>query len=197
MYLYPLFLCDYYCVLSSGAPRTPFTGVVSGSELPNYGTQCPRKTRTPKLRRPCPQKTCYLLSLSLFCLSWICFSVTISCLFHLLKLNLSFPLTLSLIWNGTWNDQHTFPLGGFDWFMWELLQSFTFLVLICPGRWKEEQSKLMAQTSAAFSFLWNRSLMPGFTRGSLQSQSNNEEERRVTGEGGGVWWQTGEREKGK
>lgn len=111
---------------------------------------------------------------------------------HLLPLvlpltwSLSLPGSLSLVWNGTWNDQHTFPLGGLDWFMWELLQSFAFLVLICPGRWKGEQSKLMAQTSAAFSFLWNVSVMPGLPRGSYKSQGNNEEERRVTGEAGGV-----------
>ena len=30
------------------------------------------------------------------------------------------------------------------------------------------------------------SVMPGFTRGSYKSQGNNEEERRVTEEGGGV-----------
>lgn len=43
--------------------------------------------------------------------------------------DLIFPSpSCSCVWNGTWNDQHTFPLGGLDWFMWELLQSFAFLV---------------------------------------------------------------------
>lgn len=79
--------------------------------------------------------------------------------------------SLSAVWNGTWNDQHTFPLGGSDWFMWELLQRFALLVLICPGRWKGEQSKPMAQTSAAFSFLWNGSVMPGSTRGSHKAKA--------------------------
>lgn len=79
--------------------------------------------------------------------------------------------SLSAVWNGTWSDQHTFPLGGSDWFMWELLQSFALLVLICPGRWKGEQSKPMAQTSAAFSFLWNGSVMPGSTRGSYKAKA--------------------------
>ena len=72
--------------------------------------------------------------------------------------------------------------------------AFAFLVLICPGRWKGEQSKLMAQTSAAFLFLWNGSVMPGFTRGSYKALCSNEEERRVRGEGGGVWLQMGESE---
>lgn len=59
----------------------------------------------------------------------------------LLKLSLSFAscscsklisptLSCSLLRNGTWNDQHTFPLGGSDWFMWEQL------CISCLGRWK-------------------------------------------------------------
>lgn len=39
------------------------------------------------------------------------------------------------------------------------------------SRQMKGRTKLMAQTSAAFSFLWNVSVMPGFTRGSYKAKA--------------------------
>lgn len=96
----------------------------------------------------------------------------------------------SLVWNGTWNDQHTFPLGGLDWFMWELLQSFAFLV---EADERGNRVNWWHRPVCIFILLeWGCDAR--IHQGVLQSQGNNEEERRCVV---ADWWERGENKENK
>lgn len=154
-------------------PAPLWLQITTDAQIPKYDTKCPQETGTPKkaLRRvPSPFMPFLKLSLSLAsCSCSKLISPSLSCL---------------LLGNGTWNDQHTFPLGGSDWFMWEQL------CISCLVRWKEKWSKLMAQTRLRFHSIETGVCGARIHQGVSQSQSNNEEERRcvawsLEGLGGG------------